>query len=195
LRPFWAAEYKKNSEIVYRHPPELDPLCTIDAHRTHGNNGMCTSSIGQMNLMQFHISYIEGQQSEMLMRDKIFAIRFDDIQKLPKFTSKERSKNTQVKWIHALAVVLHTIVEQEDWIENKVYSFEDFERVFEATARVQNVMSMLMKDEIFDDRQMYKVFICYYKYIKEMDEMNDRWMNMFEREEIKKKRFFLHRCF
>jgi hypothetical protein len=124
------------------------------------------------------------------MRDKVFSVLHEDIQKLPKSWSKGWSEPTQVRYIHALSVVLYTIVYQRDWIENKVYSSDDFKPVFDATARVQNVVSLLMRDRIFDDEKMYKVFISYHKYIQKIDEMNNQWERMFEEEGIKKMRFF-----
>jgi hypothetical protein len=86
-------------------------------------------------------------------------------------------------------VVLFTIVRQEMWIENKVYFSQDFDAFFDATARVQNVMTLLMKDQVFDDKDMYKLFI-YHGLIKKIDEMSNQWVEMFEEEDFKKTRFF-----
>jgi hypothetical protein len=60
----WKEEYKKYSEIVYRHQQgasqDTYPLCSPDAHTFHENNGLCNESIDQINLMRFHIDSIEG---------------------------------------------------------------------------------------------------------------------------------------
>jgi hypothetical protein len=140
--------------------------------------------------MVFQINSIEGDQSQVCIRDKIFSVLHDDIQKLPKSPFKERSKASQVKYIHALAVVLHTIADQVHWIRCKVYGPEDFDELFDASARVQNVMTMLMRDEIFNDAIMYKMFISYRRCILRIDVFNDEWMSIFDSENIKKKRFF-----
>lgn len=191
---YWAEEYKKHSEVVYRHlrgtTPIMYPLCSVDAHTTYQNSIFCSKSSDQIELMQFHMQSLEGYQSQRLMRDKVLSVLSDDIQKLPKCSSKERSTRSQVKYIHALAVVLYTIVNQRVWIETKVYSSQDFDHLFDATARVQNVMSMLMKDETFDDINFYKAFISYNELIRIIDQMNNRWVEMFETEGNKKKRFF-----
>jgi hypothetical protein len=191
---YWAEEYKKHSEVVYRHlrgaPSTTHPLCGADAHTTYENSILCSKSADEIELMQFHIQSIEGYQSQSLMRDKVLKVLSDDIRKLPKCSSKERSTKSQVKYIHALAVVLYTIVKQRVWIENKVYSSQDFVSLFDATARVQNVMTLLMKDETFNYSKMYKAFISYHELIRVIDEMNNQWFEMFEMEGNKKKRFF-----
>jgi hypothetical protein len=192
--PFWAEEYKKNSEIVYRsiHNSLGDEycICDEDAHIPYGDGAFCSKSVDQINLMEFHIGPIQGDQADKLMRLKVFSVLLDDIQKLHKGWSKERSKKSQVRYVHALAVVLCTIVNQQYWIGWKVYSSDDFDEFFDATARIQNVMNLLVKDEIFDDANMYKVFTSYNSKIQEIDRMNNRWVEMFETENIKKKRFF-----
>jgi hypothetical protein len=71
-----------------------------------------------------------------------------------------------------------------------VYGPEDFDELFDASARVQNVMTMLMRDEIFNDAIMYKMFISYRRCILRIDVFNDEWMSIFDSENIKKKRFF-----
>jgi hypothetical protein len=182
----WTREYKKHSEIVYRHlegaSDDMDPLCGTDAHTFHGNNGLCSESIDRINMMQFHIKSVEGYQSQKVMRSKVFTLLYEDIEKLHKSWSKGWTKSTQLKYFHALAVILHTIVNQKYWIKNKVYSSHDLNCVFDATARVQNVISVLMRDGIFTDEKI--------KYIQEINEMNNRLVHMFEREGIKKTRFF-----
>lgn len=191
---FWADEYKKHSTIVYKYetgaPSVQHPFCTHDTHTIYLNNGLCSESIDQINLMAFHIDSIEGDQSQVIMRDKIFSVLRDDIQKLPKSPFKERSKASQVKHVHALAVVLHTIADQVHWIRCKVYGPEDFDGLFDASARVQNVMTMLMRDEIFNDVIMYKMFISYRRCVRRIDVFNDECISVFDSENIKKKRFF-----
>ncbi len=108
------------------------------------------------------------------MRDKVFSVLHEDIQKLPKSWSKGWSESTQVRYIHALAVVLHTIVCQKDWIETKIHSSDDFNSICDTIVRVQNVVSLLIRDKIFDDEKMYKVFITYHKYIKAIDFLRER---------------------
>lgn len=59
-------------------------------------------------------------------------------------SSRDHRKKTQVKYIYALGVVLHTIVIHDFWLGWKVYGATDFDELFDATARVQHVMDLLI---------------------------------------------------
>jgi hypothetical protein len=98
---FWADEYKKHSTIVYKYetgaPSVQHPFCTHDTHTTYLNNGLCSESIDQINLMVFQINSIEGDQSQVCIRDKIFSVLHDDIKKLP---------NSPFKVLHKLNIFM-----------------------------------------------------------------------------------------
>ena len=150
---YWAEEYKKQSEIVFRfllakeegETQDGEPkLCTNNTHTFTNNNALCHTTHYSFNLMQYHMAHIDGYQSQSYMRDKLFSMLRDDINNLPKSWSKTRSIASQFKYIHSLAVVLYTLHYQEHWITFKVYGADDFETLFEIGERIQNVLSMLI---------------------------------------------------
>ena len=196
---YWTQEYKKHSTIVFRFllakeeeeaQDEEHKLCTNNTHTFTNNNGLCHTALDSLNLMQYHMAHIEGYQSQSYMRDKLFSMLRDDINNLPKSWSKTRSITCQLKYIHSLAVVLYTLNYQQDWITFKVYGSDDFETLFEIGERIQNVLSMLIKDNLFDHPQLYRTFIYFTSLIHQIDKLNDDYVDMFRDEGQTKIRFF-----
>ena len=197
LNTIWPIAYKEKSTIVFRHiyKKYCDSVnsqpCPLTSHKGL-ENGFCDSIEYDLKLMNYHIDAVEGQQSQTYMRFKIFMLLEDFIQKLPTdpYNTTKVSPATNCKYIHALAVVLYTLVRNEDWISTKVYGADDFLSYFDATKRIHSTMHRLVRDNVFDDKDLYKTFVRFNEMIKSIDAFNDQFEEMFQEEGCKQTRFF-----
>lgn len=176
----WAMEYKKQSELHFRHllssvgpEPEEVTLCLAGAH-TCSAAGLCDSASFQLRLMTFHLAFVEGYQSQSLIRDKVLMLLDDDIQSLPKNKPKTEPRPVcKYKFTHSLCVVLHTLARQKQWLKWKIYSPHDMDKLIDACRRCNTALSLLIKGGTFDDPHMYKVFINLVECVKILEELND----------------------
>jgi hypothetical protein len=197
LNTIWSLAYKQKSTIVFRHINKefcesIDaPPCPSGAHKGL-ENGFCDTMEYEIQLMSYHIDNVEGQQSQSYMRFKVFQMLEDHIQQLPTdpYNSKKVAAATNCKYLHALAVVLYTLVHYEIWMDCKVYGADDFLSYFDATKRIHSTLYRLIRDSVFDDKELYKTFIRFHQMVKSIDEFNNRYENMFEEEGCKQTRFF-----
>ena len=137
---------------------------------------VCATAADQINLMSYHCRHVEGCQSDKLMRLKIFSLLESELQKLPKtWSNSHAKKHIQDKWLDAMSVLLFTLNNQQDWIKWKVYGPEDFEYFIEVSKRVKVTLSHMIKDNVFDSKDMYKMLAFFLRQIEMITEFhNDR---------------------
>ena len=127
------------------------------------------------------------------MRGKIFRLLRDEIIKLPKDNISKYTATSKVRHLHAMSVVLFTMVDQMNWIKWKIYSSDDFIDMFDATNRVQHVMTALIRDgEFVQSKDVCKLFGNFHRCIIFIDEENE-WERMFKEDGLTRTRFFAQR--
>ena len=121
---------------------------------------------------------------------RLFSLLRTDIKMMTKSHHSKLSKTLICKYLHAAVLVLSTLVNWEMWIEIKVYGGNDFDDYFDACERVQNMLSMTIRDEVFDTPNLSKTFLKLNSLINRIDSFNDNWTNLFRDDGMKKTRFF-----
>ena len=203
----WTKEYQMHSEVVFKHIIAINEeklnesllpknFCTETGHIHDDLNksNFCNTTTYQLELKQYHLDNIEGNQSQSLMREKIYYMLEKDIAALPKtkrYTRTSRaSAATICKYFHSCAIVLCSFVTQFDWLSFKVYGSDDFAVMFDASHRVSNALKILIDHDVFENKSTYQQFIQFNNCIKDFVKFNVQYIEMFESEGLKRTLFF-----